>query len=570
MADWTSRPGFCMRPLPHVARAVVAFVLLAALAIGTQLWVGAYQAEFEGDAAGHYASGVVIHDYLVSVFHGPSRSPMAFVAWFHSHYPIVGIGHWPPAYYLTEAAWMLCFSDSRTSLLMLVAATTAATALLIWFSVYRRFGPACAYIAAGTFVIMPLVQRSTADLMLDMPVALASFAATIAFARYVETGRSRWNILFAVLAAISILTKGNGVAMALVPPLAILFCRRFDMLRHFSFWVPVPVVAILTGPWYVLTYGQIAPGFRYHWGAEYARIALAANSEILLMSAGPVLIAVALVGLLAVIFDKAGRDALLSCNAALLAAIWIFQCVVPSAIQDRYLIPLVPPLIVLAVFGASLGTAWVQQRLAQATRPAIGHFGTIFAGRRLATIAVGLVFATVWLLAINMEPSPQASFDVPAQTVWAMRLAHNPVVLLAVPADQEGTAVAELALHDPNRPSSFAIRGSRLLGGGGYNNQDYAPLYDNEAEVSKAIDRYAIPFVVFSTRHAPGEWKHIRQIEALAAHSPDRWRLIRSWVDGDSETLLYQIVGNDDRQADTGALMRLSGPRALDNLREAL
>ena len=35
--------------------------------------------------------------------------------------------------------------------------------------------------------------------MLDIPVALASFAATIAFARYVETGRSRWNILFAVL-----------------------------------------------------------------------------------------------------------------------------------------------------------------------------------------------------------------------------------------------------------------------------------------------------------------------------------------------------------------------------------
>jgi hypothetical protein len=397
--------------------------------------------------------------------------------------------------------------------------------------------------------------------MLDIPVALASFAATIAFARYVETGRSRWNILFAVLAAISILTKGNGVAMALVPPLAILFCRRFDLLRHFSFWVPVPVVAILTGPWYILTYGQVAPGFRYHWGAEYARIALAANSEILLTSAGPVLIAVALVGLLAVISDRAGRDALLSCNAALLAAIWIFQCVVPSAIQDRYLIPLFPPLIVLAVYGASRATTWIRQRLAQATRPAIGH---------LATIAVGLVFATVWPLAINTEPSPRASFESPAQTVWAMRLAHNPVVLLAVPADREGSAVAELALHDPNRPSMFAIRGSRLLGGGGYNNQDYLPLYDNEAEVSKAIDRYAIPFVLLSTRHSPGEWKHVRQVQALAAHSPDRWRLIRSWVDGDSETLLYQIVGNDERQADTGALMRLSGPRALDNLRETL
>ena len=157
MADWASRSGFFKRPLLHVTQAVVAYVLLAVLAIGTQLWVGAYHAEFEGDAAGHYASGVVIHDYIVSAFQGLSRSPMAFVAWFHSHYPIVGIGHWPPAYYLAEALWMLCFSDSRSSLLILVAATTAATAFLIWFSVHRRFGPASAYIAAGTFVIIPPV-----------------------------------------------------------------------------------------------------------------------------------------------------------------------------------------------------------------------------------------------------------------------------------------------------------------------------------------------------------------------------------------------------------------------------
>ena len=323
--------------------------------------------------------------------------------------------------------------------------------------------------------------------MLDIPVALASFAATIAFARYVETGRSRWNILFAVLAAISILTKGNGVAMALVPPLAILFCRRFDLLRHFSFWVPVPVVAISTCKPLdnILTYGQVAPGFRYHWGAEYARIALAANSEILLTSAGPVLSS-----------RCPGRPACghigqsrPGCSSFVQRRIVGCNMDLPVSFPQRSRIgsiPLFPPLIVLAVYGASRATTWIWQRLAQATRPAIGH---------LATIAVGLVFATVWPLAINTEPSPRASLNCPPRLSGrcALRTIRSAI---AVPADREGSAVARLALHDPNRPSMFAIRGSRLLGGGGYNNQDYLPLYDNEAEVSKAIDRYAIPFVL--------------------------------------------------------------------------
>lgn len=50
------------------------------------------------------------------------------------------------------------------------------------------------------------------------------------------------------------------------------------------------------------------------------------------------------------------------------------------------------------------------------------------------------------------------------------------------------------AAHRPDRsgPSLFAVRGSRLLGGGGYNNRDYLPRFATPAEVALEIDRYAI------------------------------------------------------------------------------
>jgi len=178
-------------------------------------------------------------------------------------------------------------------------------------------------------------------------------------------------------------------------------------------------------------------------------------------------------------------------------------------------------------------------------------------------VPVAAVFATTLPFAARTPASPAAVFAAPTEAVWQARIPANPVVLLAVNGNDEGAAVAELAMRDPARPSLFAVRGSRLLGGDGFNNQDYQPLYDDPDGVAEAIDRYAIPFVLFSTRHHPDEWQHIRQIEALAAQYRDRWKQVRSWDTGGGTTILYRIVGNDVRLADTAALLALSGPRAL-------
>jgi hypothetical protein len=550
--------------LARAAESATAFVFLLLLAFFTQRWIDAYRGEFEGDADGHYASGMVLHDYFLSLLHGARRSPADYVIWFHSHYPIVGIGHWPPLYYFVEAGWMLLFSISRTSILMLSAVVTACTALLIWLGLRRRFGAAVAYIAAAIFIFMPVVQQATGELMLDVPVALAELAAAMAFAKYLETEKARWSLLFGLLAAAAILTKGNGAALALVPPIALLLCRRFELLRRVSFWIPVPVVAVLTGPWYLLTYSQVEPGFRYRWGVEYVQVALAANTRAMLLSAGPVLVAAAIIGLIAATVNRIKNDSILTSNAALLCGVWLFQSIVPAAIQARYLIPLLPPLVTLAVYGASWVGLFVGRQFTRGQ--ALPGSRTVVLHNRAALVAVAVVFATALPMAGDARALQPAGFAAPATEIWRLHLTSNPAVLIALPADAEGPAVAALAQDDPHRPSLFAVRGSRLLGGGGYNNQDYVPLYQTESEVRDAIDRFAIPLVLLGTRYQPDEWKHLQQIEALAAHSPDRWKLVNSWQAGDLHLALYWVEGNTSRIADTASLVQLSGPHHLVEL----
>src|SRR5580704_6566646 len=97
----------------HGRPATIGLITIAAffVAIGLQQLAGAFAATCGQDACGHYISGALIHDYLVA---GRLGNPVHFLAHYHEHYPLVGIGHWPPLYYGIEALWMLLFSSSQT------------------------------------------------------------------------------------------------------------------------------------------------------------------------------------------------------------------------------------------------------------------------------------------------------------------------------------------------------------------------------------------------------------------------------------------------------------------------
>ena len=537
------------RPPRPIELAAIGLVLLAIVA-ALQWRVGAYGAEFTDDDSSHYISGLLIHDWITA---GMPRRAVDFVRNYHAHYPLVGIGHWGPAYYAVEAAWMLVFSTGRAAMLMLSATVTAATALLTYALAARISARPVAALAALIAATSPIVQQGSSQLMLDMPMALACLVAMTFYARFLATGGVAASCGFALAAAFAILIKGNGACLALLPPFALILGARFDLLRRAAFWLPALIVGATAGPWYWLTYGQVAAGFRFTWGWTYTRIALSENTAIALRAVGPVVLIAGVMGFIAVPATSARRHPILLAAASLAAAVWIFQSLVPAAIQDRYLAPLLPPLLILAAHAVQAAAVWIAGRAA-AHRPALRH-PAIPAAFLAAALAVS------FLPYISMvEARPQLGFIAAARQVWDRRIPANPAVLIAAHSLAEGAAIAELAMADPARPSLFAIRASRLLGGGGYNTQDYEPKFSSPEQVMAAIDDYAIPLLLIRSENAPREWAHIRQLEEAMALHPDRFHLI--WQDG--PTRLYGIGGNAARQADTARLIELSAPRALE------
>jgi hypothetical protein len=283
------------RPIGWPATAAVAVTVLA-VSFATQWHMGAYAAELGYDEASHYASGLMMHDYLL---HGLGTSPVRFLIEWHSHYPLVGIGHWGPLYYGVEAGWMLLAGTSRAAALALSAVVAALTGTVIYAVTARRAGRVLGVLAGLAFVISPIAQAGSGAVMLDLPIALLCLSAALAYAAWLRDGWWGWALAFALLAAAALLVKGNGACLALLPPFVVLIGRRWDLLRRWSFWLPAPVVGVLAGPWYAVTDGQVEAGFRYSWGWSYIHQALRANAVILVGGAGPALLAAGVIGFVA-------------------------------------------------------------------------------------------------------------------------------------------------------------------------------------------------------------------------------------------------------------------------------
>ena len=548
-----TRPGW------HAGAALLAFaravvlpaLLLLALTVLLQARLGAYGREFDYDESSHYVTGLMFHDYLAQLAGGGRIvSPLRFLAVFHSHYPLVGLGHWPPLYYVVEALWMLMFGTGRAAMLLLSAAVTVALAMLVRHVVMRRGGAALGAAAAVAVVVCGIIQGGSAALMLDGAVALIALLSMLAYARFAAADRvadaAAWAAAFGVLAAAAMLVKGNGACLALVPPCYVLIGRRFDLLRRWTFWLPLPIAFLLAGPWTLLTYRLVAQGFRFTWGLDYTAIAASADAAFLLTSFGPVVLALAGIGFVQAWRSSDGDEI---AAAALLAAVVLFLLTVPAAIQDRYLAPAAAPLLILAA-------AALRRVLAVGRR---------FSARRGMLTALALGVAAASFLPGNADLPAKRRFGLVAAApiVWRDRIPANPAVLIVADGGGEGAAIAELAMRDPARPSLFAIRGSRLLGGGGYNTADYQPRYASAAEVMAAIDAYAVPFVLLRAKPAGNAWRHLDQVQDAIRMAPDRWQELWRREAGGETVRLFRIRGNDTRAADAGRLMSLSAPRSL-------
>jgi len=500
-----NQPGFM---LAQAGGAVVIYFLLIA---GFQHWSGASAAAFGGypDEPSHYISGLLVRDYLVSGF---SMSPIHYASDFYIHVPFFAVGYWPPLFYAAEAFWMILFGVGRPVVLLFIALIAAGSATLLFLCLRNRFGNVPAFGAGLLFLFSPIVIWSSGLVMTDLLVTLLSFAATLAFARYLDSQRILPMLAFSLLAAATILTKSSGAFLALVPPAAILISRKLELLRRFSFWMGAVVVVVLCAPWFLFTRSFIGRGFQ-----AFQKPGLI--ETIRQLGAGLLenvvwLVPFILVGIWCSFRGDPPMPGIAAVCMVQPAALVLFLVIAPVGNEIRYLTPALPPLIVLAMYGIHA----IVDRAARKRK--------MFAMSGAVALIGGCFLAVA---AHRLHPLPPDSFRSMAEFVIA-RGYHS----VLVPADAEGAAIAEISERERDRLARFLVRPVKLLARSNWIGTNYSALYATKGGMQGLFDELPLDAVIIRMNPPDDAVEHEIMLREMVLAFPNRWRQVASFNDTSS------------------------------------
>src|SRR5690606_29867246 len=146
-------------------------------------------------------------------------------------------------------------------------------------------------------------SNSSTTTMLELPLALFVFAACLALSRYIVSPVLLQSVLFAVLSCASILTKGNGFCLALLPPLSFLIAGSLRLLLTWRLWLGAILVASLTVPWFWWFATATTSHFSGRSATDYVTLAVPRYLQFLLPSYGACLCTLALFGLVVTLLN---------------------------------------------------------------------------------------------------------------------------------------------------------------------------------------------------------------------------------------------------------------------------
>jgi 4-amino-4-deoxy-L-arabinose transferase-like glycosyltransferase len=86
--------------------------------------------------------------------------------------------------------------------------------------------------------------------MTEHLVTLAMLVSTLCFARFARTGQISDGLAFGTVAAVTILTHGNGWALGLVPAVTLALTNRWYLLRRLGLWLAAVPVLVTCVPWH--------------------------------------------------------------------------------------------------------------------------------------------------------------------------------------------------------------------------------------------------------------------------------------------------------------------------------
>ncbi len=515
--------------------------LAAALALIFHFASGSASSELGAhpDEAAHFVTGLMVRDYIASGLHG---SPLHYADEYYKHYPKIGLGVWPPFFYVVQAAWTLIFPAKSGWVLWLMCVLGAALGAVTGWRLWREFGWAEGLGGTALLMGLPLVQQYSNMVMAEVLSALLMFGAAGCFASYLEGAEWRGALGFGLCAGLAIMTKGTGLALVFVPPLAIVLTGRFDLLRRRSLWVAALLVVVIAGPWTWHFRKEGQGGWEEPKPSlHFTQMAMGYYGRELCVAAGGMLAVLAAVGAVSIFLPKGKRPAMVVCSLALVAGVWFFQCLAPVGLEARHLTPAMPALMVLAMAGLRALAGRCCPRMGAVCvagvcavffcRPLVFH-------RAGAEPGYGSIGNGISLSPFRVPVKQWGGFEPEAERVAAD--GPQTVVMVASDARGEGMFIADVAQLDERRPSFTVKRASKDLAESTWSGSGYESLYRTPEEVGDAVRKDGVKEVVTD--------------ESLAAPN-EHEKLLLQWLSG-APVVVSSTAVRDGEQTGLGIKLR--------------
>ncbi|MEI8340542.1 MAG: glycosyltransferase family 39 protein [Verrucomicrobiota bacterium] len=518
------------------------FLTFCALVFFYQWMEGAYVSEFGShpDEAAHYVTGLMIRDYLAGGFHG---SPMTYAKNYYDHYPKVALGNWPPVFYLVQAPWMILFGPGRTPVLLLMAALTAALATLLFNALRDEFNPLTAATGTLIFVSLPIIQKYGGMVMGEILTGCFMFGAMLLFGRFLDRGRSRDAIGFGICAALAILTKGSGGALALAAPMAVLMTWKLSILKRPALWISALIVVVLAGPWTWMFREQCKSGWEepgITW--NYTRQALVYFPWKLLVALGFLLAALALIGAVHTMINRPRNPGKWASLGALVICVCIFQSIIPASQDARHLLSAIPAAILFAMSGLNCLVRWLERRgfaLQTSRFICCASLVVLFFSAGLVPARGIIGFSSLGdhpgLSPFRIAWKGYSGFGSVLDRLLADPANKNAVFLISSDARGEGMFVSEMAMRDAQRPAHIVERASKLLARSAWNGSGYQSQVATPEAVQKVLLESRVQLVVLDPS-MPGAHEHNRLLQAAVESRPELFKKI------DTETLFREGI----------------------------
>jgi 4-amino-4-deoxy-L-arabinose transferase-like glycosyltransferase len=492
----------------NIGEGSVAFVLLLGLVITLQIVGGAYASGFGGDndETAHLVTSLMARDFIADL---GFRHPWQFAQLFYYHYPQVAIGIWPPMFYGALGTWFLLVGASRGTGMVFIAIIAAATAAVIYFTGKRLIGRWAGVLAATLFVASPLVQESSAEVMHEHLVTLGMLMSALCFAKFTRTGRIGDGLVFGAVAAAAILTHGNAWALCLLPGLTIALTNRRYVLRHAGLWLAAVPVLVICVPWYVFAFGTFKSAF-----FGYDPHAVPGFAWCTYLGLGPPVLVFASIGIWGTIISIKPRTEVApewAVLAALAMSVFFLYCVLPVGVECRYMIVLVPPLVLFSSAGVDA------------------------IARSLGALPIGLVrvclvlalLTTFWVETFALPLQRRnGGYERLVRDVMA-RVSNVPQVwLISSDSFGEGSLVCAVAIQD-SRPKSYVLRGKTILGGGDAYWANMQDRFDTPEKLAALLAEFFVSIIVIDDQIRPDLHRPYQdRLRELVANESDKWETI--------------------------------------------